>query len=368
MTAEAHRPSSSTKKGSPLPPPPRPNPAARARLHDRAAVWSADRLRLSRPEARFLPGLLDGRRRELRQHERRLVNLRVVVPKRRLHRSFGLALGQPHHVVLAVGRAEDEAYLARRVGGYSGVRVLDGGKDVAARGEDRGDEVEVQPHALALRADHAARVERRSHLLVELGLEQRLRRAHRVARVDDDHVVHVVVLLRNVGRGVLEEEVEPRVVERRRHRLGEVLLGALDHQLVDLAHVDLLHAVMPHDLAQHAAVAAADDEDGTRPGAGEHGQVGDHLLVRKLVALRELDHAVQHQHFPVVRRLEDENVLELGLALEEDALGLTWSENFCPGHITSDSLNQPFSTFSAGAGAAASVDDNHDVIRVCEVQ
>lgn len=33
-----------------------------------------------------------------------------------------------------------------------------------------------------------------------------------------------------------------------------------------------------------------------RVGVCEHGQVDDHLLVRHLVALRRLDHTVQHQH------------------------------------------------------------------------
>ena len=43
------------------------------------------------------------------------------------------------------------AWLSRlNVRGDGGVRILDSGEDIAARSENRGDEVEVQPHALAL--------------------------------------------------------------------------------------------------------------------------------------------------------------------------------------------------------------------------
>jgi hypothetical protein len=44
-------------------------------------------------------------------------------------------------------------------------------------------------------------------------------------------------------------------------------------------------------------------------GVGEERQVHDHLLVGHLVALRALDHAVEHQHLAVRRGLEQQHVL-----------------------------------------------------------
>jgi hypothetical protein len=70
--------------------------------------------------------------------------------------------------------------------------------------------------------------------------------------------------------------------------------------------------VLDH-LPQHAAVATANDEHLLRVRVRVHGKVRNHLLVRKLVPLRALDHVVQHQHVAVVRRLEDEHVLVLRL-------------------------------------------------------
>jgi hypothetical protein len=56
------------------------------------------------------------------------------------------------------------------------------------------------------------------------------------------------------------------------------------------------------DLAQHAAVAAADDEHAARVGVRGERQVRNHLLVRELVALRALDHAVKHEHVSLQQR------------------------------------------------------------------
>jgi hypothetical protein len=51
------------------------------------------------------------------------------------------------------------------------------------------DELHVQPHALALRAHHAAGLQRLVDLLEERLLEQHRRGAHRVRGVHDDAVV-----------------------------------------------------------------------------------------------------------------------------------------------------------------------------------
>jgi hypothetical protein len=73
-------------------------------------------------------------------------------------------------------------------------------------------------------------------------------------------------------------------------------------------------------LAEDAAVAAADDEDGLRVGVRHHGQVRDHLLVRELVALGELDDAVEDEDAAVRRRVKHHDVLQAG-----GGQGLVWA-------------------------------------------
>ena len=57
--------------------------------------------------------------------------------------------------------------------------------------------------------------------------------------------------------------------------------------------------------------------------------MSNHLLVRKLVPLGELNSPIQNQHTTIVLRSEDNNILELGFSLEKDLLsfereGLAW--------------------------------------------
>jgi hypothetical protein len=77
-----------------------------------------------------------------------------------------------------------------------------------------------------------------------------------------------------------------------------------------------------NDLAQDASITTANNEDLLRVRVGEHGQVGDHLLVCKLIALSALDDVVQDQDSAVVGRLEDEDVLVLALLVVKDVLDL----------------------------------------------
>ena len=162
------------------------------------------------------------------------------------------------------------------------------------------DQVEVEPDALALVAHDRTGAHRAAQRAVERRGEERLRRAHRIGRVDDDDVVLVGLALDILG-GVLVHERQPRVAERRRGGRAQVLARDLAHLRVDLAHRDPLDAGVPAHLAQHAAVAAADDEHRARVRVAVQRQVRDHLLVRVLVALSQLDHTVQHQHIAVSR-------------------------------------------------------------------
>ena len=194
------------------------------------------------------------------------------------------------------------------------------------------DQVEVEPDALALVAHDRAGAHRAAQRAVERRGEQRLRRADRIGRVDDDDVVLVGFALDILGR-VLVDERQPRVAERRRGRRAQVLARDLAHLRVDLAHRDPLDAGVPAHLAQHAAVAAADDEHRARVRVAVQRQVRDHLLVGVLVALRQLDHAVEHEHRAVRRRAEHEDVLEVGPRLVQHLLDLEAHRLARPHHL-----------------------------------
>jgi hypothetical protein len=77
-----------------------------------------------------------------------------------------------------------------------------------------------------------------------------------------------------------------------------------------------IDGVRPY-LAQHSAVAAAHDEDALGVGVRKEGQVRDHFLVGVLVALRELNHAVEDEDLAVGLGVKHQHVLELGPAFEQ---------------------------------------------------
>ena len=154
---------------------------------------------------------------------------------------------------------------------------------------------------------------------LEVGLlEQALGRALGVGRVGDDDVKGVLVVLEEL-EAVADVDLDLGVREAGSHA-GQVLLGQADDSLVNVAQSGLLDAVVLDNLAQDTAVAAADDEDLLGVGVRVHGQVGDHLLVRKLVALGALDDVVQDQDGAVVGGLEDQDILVLALLVVEDLL------------------------------------------------
>src|SRR4029078_10837582 len=93
-----------------------------------------------------------------------------------------------------------------------------------------------------------------------------------------------------------------------------------DHLAVDLHHHRAPHDPVLEDAPQHATVAGADNEYAVGGAVCQQRHVGQHLLIDELVALRDLDHAVQH-HDPAVREaLEHGDVLERTLHPREFAL------------------------------------------------
>lgn len=79
---------------------------------------------------------------------------------------------------------------------------------------------------------------------------------------------------------------------------------------------------MLHDLTEHATVAATNDQDLLWVRVRVHGQMRDHLLVRKLIALGALDDVIEDQHGAVVGRLEDQDVLVFALLMMQDLVHL----------------------------------------------
>ena len=75
-------------------------------------------------------------------------------------------------------------------------------------------------------------------------------------------------------------------------------------------------------LAQHAAVAAADDQRLVRPSVSEQRHMRHHLVIDEFVLGGELDDIVQHHHAAEIFVLEDDQSLVLGLAVEKDVVRL----------------------------------------------
>jgi len=156
---------------------------------------------------------------------------------------------------------------------------------------------------------------------LEVGLlEESLGGALGVGGVGDDDVELVLVVVEEL-EAVADVHLDLGVLVADAHA-GQVLLAEADDGLVDVAQHGLLDALVLDDLAQHAAVAAADDQHLLGVGVREHAQVGDHLLVGELVALGALDDVVEDEHHAVVGRLEDEHVLVEGLFVVHDLVDL----------------------------------------------
>lgn len=151
-------------------------------------------------------------------------------------------------------------------------------------------------------------------------LEEALGGTLRVGAVSDDNIELVLAVLEeleavtNVGVGV-------GVLETNGHT-GKVLLGNTDDSLVDVTQGSLLDGGVLDNLTEDTAVTATNDEDLLGVGVGVHGEVGDHLLVRELIALSALDNVVQDKNSTVVAALEDEDILVLGLLVVNDLVDL----------------------------------------------
>ena len=129
--------------------------------------------------------------------------------------------------------------------------------------------------------------------------------------------------------------------------VGQEFLRQADHLAVDFHHHRALHAFVLQDAAQHAAVAGADDQDIGGLAMRQQRHMGQHLLIYELIALGDLDDAVQHHDAAVGEAFEDDDVLELAFdpgefALHQEALAPVGVKRFVDpaigGHATAPEI------------------------------
>ena len=128
-----------------------------------------------------------------------------------------------------------------------------------------------------LSRDHPALSQRPVQQLEIRLLEQRLRWPFRIAAVRDYDIEFLLVPLQEL-EPVPNMDCGVRVLEPNRHA-RQILLREPDDGLVNVTEDGGLHGRVLDDLAEDAAVAAADDEDFAGIGVRVHGEVGDHFLV-----------------------------------------------------------------------------------------
>jgi hypothetical protein len=234
------------------------------------------------------------------------VHVGVVVPEAHLGQLLvAEAVVRGGEVVPLGGGGHHEADLAGGVGGHAGERVPHRGEVLAAAVDRLPDVVEPRPDGARLGADDAAALERAPQQ-AEVGFGEEVDGgADRVARVGDDHVKLLAVLL-HVAEAVADVQRQLGGVEARGHE-GQVALAGRDHLAVDLHLDDALDSRVLVALAGHAAVAAAHYQDGRGVGVRAQRQERDHLLVGELVVLGALDDAVEDQRPAVVLSAKGKN-------------------------------------------------------------
>mmetsp|Transcript_49458 Transcript_49458/g.163849 ORF Transcript_49458/g.163849 Transcript_49458/m.163849 type:complete len:345 (+) Transcript_49458:29-1063(+) len=255
---------------------------------------------------------LRGERRAVRLGEREEAGVRDAVEEGRLADE---PLLEPR-VHLGGRQRRDQL---RRVGGHVPAPLVEEGVDGVLvrrhRGEDGAQRrVDRRPHEpvlldarrARLRHKDAARVELGAEHLVELGGVELVARAalERVVQVHDDDVEPVLLLLQH-RLCVVDDELQPRV-GKGCGILGEVVLAKGHHVRVNVDHHAALDRLVPQHLARGRALAAAADVDAPRVRVGKQRGVDQRLVVDKLVALRRLDEAVDHQR--AAKRLQVDKV------------------------------------------------------------
>ena len=142
-------------------------------------------------------------------------------------------------------------------------------------------------------------------------LEKALCRSLGITAVGDDDVELVLVVVQEL-ESISDVSLDFWVLVADRHA-WEVLFAETNDCLVNVAEDGLLNTLVFNHLAQNTTVTTSNDKDLLRVWVCVHGKVGDHLLVRELVALGALDDVVEDKDHAVVGGFKDEDILVLGL-------------------------------------------------------
>lgn len=156
--------------------------------------------------------------------------------------------------------AEDgEADLAARVSGDRRVGVLGVLEHLLGLNHQALDDVHVQPQAFGLRGGDTAGAKGLLDGLVEGLLEEELGGTDGIRGVDDDDIELALALVHELD-AITDVNGHAGIVVADRGG-GQVLLGRLDHYLVNLADGDLLHRIVLGDLTEDTTVTTTDHHD-----------------------------------------------------------------------------------------------------------
>src|SRR5437867_7682722 len=207
----------------------------------------------------------------------------------------------------APGHAEtrDERLVAGDDGEHLLERPVDGGEE--------GQFADLR-HA-GLHRHHALRAQALADQHVELPGEQHARRPflEGLHEVDDDQIEALVRPL-EVRPGVLVPQFGARIVEGAPVHLGQVLAAERHHLVIDVDHDGPGDGGAFEDFAKRRPFAAADHERPVRLALeGQKARMDQRLVVDELVGLARLDPPVEHETLAVRGRIQDLDLLELGL-------------------------------------------------------
>ena len=96
--------------------------------------------------------------------------------------------------------------------------------------------------------------------------------------------------------------------------LGQVFLTHLHHHLVNFHQVDPLDLRVPDQLPDNSTVSCSNDQHLLHMGVYCHRNMGDHLMVDKLILFRQHHITVKSQEAPELRGLKHIDPLEITVA------------------------------------------------------
>ena len=166
-------------------------------------------------------------------------------------------------------------------------------------------------------------------------------------RVSGIHQNQVILILHMADelQAVLIIAGHPRVFQSCR-RLGQEHLADLHHPLVNLHQVNLFDILILGQLPDSTPITATDDQHPFGAGMHAHRYMGYHLMVDKLILLRQHQIAIKSQHPAKLLGLKNINPLKLTLLAKELLVNLNGKPHirsmlFCkPEHAS----HSPFKT------------------------